>query len=166
MSGAQHYEHAGRIEGTISVDGEIYTLNGFGQRDHSWGVRDMRIPANWRWFSGQFKDKLCFNAIKVELLAFRASGGYIYHQGKAEALKGWSFKADFDNSGMGAKSVSLSLLTSSGKRFNVVGEILENIPVRVNTGRHISVVNEARTRFSWNSITGYGISEFMEQISS
>jgi hypothetical protein len=164
MSGAQHYEHAGRIEGTISVDGEIYTFNGFGQRDHSWGVRDMRVPANWRWFSGQFKDELCFNAIKVELLALRASGGYVYHQGKAEALKGWSFKADLDNSGLCAKSVSISLSTISGKQFDIIGEILENIPVRVNTGGYVSVVNESRTRFSWNGNTGYGISEFMEQI--
>lgn len=166
MSGAQHYEHAGRIEGTISVDGEIHTFNGFGQRDHSWGVRDMRVPTNWRWFSGQFKDDLCFNAIKVEVLAFRASGGYVYHQGKAEALKSWSFKADLDGSGLRAKNVSLSLFACSGKRFDVTGEILENIPVRVNTGGCISIVNEARTRFSWNHSTGYGISEFMEQISS
>ena len=166
MSGAQHYEHAGRIEGTISVDGEVYTFNGFGQRDHSWGVRDMRVPANWRWFSCQFGDELCFNAIKVEVLALRASGGYVYHQGKAEALKGWSFKADMYDSSLWAKSVSLSLVTSSGKRFDVIGEILENIPVRVNTDGYVSVVNEARTRFSWNHIIGYGISEFMEQISS
>jgi len=129
-------------------------------------VRDMRVPTNWRWFSGQFKDELCFNAIKVEVLALRASGGYIYHQGKAEALKGWSFEADLDESGLWAKSVSLSLFTSSGKRFDVTGEILENIPVIVNTGGYVIVVNESRTRFSWNQSIGYGISEFMEQISS
>jgi hypothetical protein len=34
----------------------------------------------------------------------------------------------------------------------------------VNTGRNASVVNEARMRFSWDGNTGFGISEFMEQL--
>lgn len=164
MSGAQHYEHAGRIEGRISIDGDEHSFDGFGQRDHSWGVRDMRVPTNWRWFSGQFGDELCFNAIKVEVLGFRASGGYIYHQGKVEALKDWSFQADLDDSKLWAKAVSLVLVASSGKRFDVTGTALANIPVTVNTGRNASVVNEARMRFSWDGNTGFGISEFMEQL--
>jgi len=165
MSGAQHYEHAGRIEGRITVDGEVHGFTGFGQRDHSWGVRDMRVPTNWRWFSGQFGDELCFNAIKVEVLGFRASGGYVCHQHKVEALKNWSLQADLDESKRWAKRVSLTLVAGSGKRFEVTGTALENIPVIENTGGYASIVNAARMRFSWDHKTGFGISEFMEQLS-
>jgi hypothetical protein len=164
MSGAQHYEHAGRVSGTISIDGTACKLSGYGQRDHSWGVRDMRVPGNWRWFSCQFEDTLCFNATEVKLLAFRVSGGYIYHEGRSEPLKDWSLEAHMDDSGLWARTFSLSLTASSGKRFQIEGSAMANIPVIVNTGGYVAVVNEARARFSWNGRTGYGISEFMGQL--
>jgi hypothetical protein len=164
MSGAQHYEHAGRISGTIKVDGETYDISGCGQRDHSWGVRDMRVPNVWRWFSCQFGDELCFNATEVKLLAFRVSGGYVYHEGNAEPIADWSLEADMDESGRWAKAVTLSLVSQSGKHFRIKGEAEANIPVIVNTGGYVSMVNEARARFKWNDKTAYGISEFMGQL--
>jgi hypothetical protein len=164
MSGAQHYEHAGRIEGRICIDGETRTVAGYGQRDHSWGVRDMRVPTNWRWFSGQLADELCFNAIAVEVLAFRATGGYVYCDGRAEALSTWSLEAERESPRGGPVRVSLVLASVSGRRFAIEGTPLANIPVLVNTGGYASVVNEAHTRFVWGDKTGYGVSEFMEQL--
>ncbi len=164
MSGAQHYEHAGRIEGRICVDGKEHAVDGFGQRDHSWGVRDMRVPASWRWFSGQLGEELCFNAIKVEVLGLRASGGYVYHEGRAEALADWSYEAETEKPLGGAKRVSLTLVGSSGQRFDLRGRALANIPVLVNTGGYTSVVNEAHTHFVWGDRSGRGVSEFMEQL--
>lgn len=164
MSGAQHYEQAGRITGRIVLDGEVHELDGLGQRDHSWGVRDMRVPANWRWFSGQLSDKLCFNATQVEVLGLRVSGGYVYDDGKAEALDGWSYTADLDDSGRWARHVTLNLRSVSGRDFTITGTALANIPVIVNTGGHVCIVNEARARFECGGLTGYGISEFMGQV--
>ena len=164
MSGAQHYEHAGNIKGKIVLDGIEHNLKGFGQRDHSWGVRDMLVLANWRWFSGQFGDELCFNAIKVEVLGFRASGGYVFHDGKPKALKDWKLRSNLDESGLWAKDVSLELVDSSGNKFNIEGCATANIPVVVNNEGYACVVNEARANFSWEGKTGYGISEFMEQL--
>jgi predicted secreted hydrolase len=77
---AQHYEQAGRISGTIRIDNEMFNFSGHGQRDHSWGVRDTRVPTHWRWFSCQFGEDLCLNATRVETLAFRSYGGYVYHR--------------------------------------------------------------------------------------
>ena len=164
MSGAQHYEHAGRIEGTVRIDGEAYDVKGFGQRDHSWGVRDMRVPANWRWFSGQFGDQLCFNAIKVEVLGLRASGGYVYHDGKVEALTGWSYDAESPAPRQGPRRLKLDLACGSGKRFALTGTALTDIPVIALTGGYASIVNEAHTRFVCGDKVGHGVSEFMEQL--
>jgi hypothetical protein len=164
MSGAQHYEHAGRIEGSIRLDGELTRVAGIGQRDHSWGVRDMRVPANWRWFSGQLGEELCFNAISVEVLGLRASGGYLYHRGKAEALRSWSHRAELEAPRRGPKRVSLELVGYSGRRFELEGTALANIPVIVHTGSSRSVVNEAHTLFTWGEKSGHGVSEFMEQL--
>jgi hypothetical protein len=164
MSGAQHYEHAGRVEGTIRVDGETHSLCGFGQRDHSWGVRDMRVPDKWRWFSCQFGDKFCFNATEVKLLALRASGGHVYHEGRSEPLEDWTLEADMDDEGRWAKRLTLNLTTHSGKRFRVEGTATANIPVIVNTGGYAAMVNESRARYEWEGMTAHGISEFMGQL--
>jgi hypothetical protein len=164
MSGAQHYEHAGWLEGSIRLDGELTRVAGFGQRDHSWGVRDMRVPTNWRWFSGQLGEELCFNAISVEVLGLRASGGYVYHRGRAEALRGWSYRAELEAPQRGPKRVWLELVGHSGQRFELEGTMLANIPVLVHTGTSESVVNEAHTLFAWGGKSGHGVSEFMEQL--
>jgi hypothetical protein len=164
MSGAQHYEHAGRVEGEVRIGGETHDLKGFGQRDHSWGVRDMRVPTNWRWFSGQFGNELCFNAIKVEVLGLRASGGYVYHDGTVEALASWSYEAEMAAPRQGPKRVSLTLVCGSGKRFELTGTALTNIPVIALTGGDAAVVNEAHTRFVCGERSGHGVSEFMEQL--
>lgn len=164
MSGAQHYEHAGRISGTVIVDGKVHELGGYGQRDHSWGVRDMRVPDKWRWFSCQFGDELCFNAIEVKLLAFRVSGGYVHHDGLSEPLDDWSFEAEMDSTDRWARKLSLLLITRSGKKFRIEGEAAANIPVIVNTGGYAAIVDEARTKFTWEGKTAYGISEFMGQL--
>lgn len=164
MSGAHHYEHAGRIRGRIAIDGVSHAVSGFGQRDHSWGVRDMRVPSSWRWFSCQVGDEFCFNATQVDLLGMRVSGGYVYHGGTAEALADWSYTAVRDAVSGGPSSVSLELVSRSGRRFDLTGTSLANIPVLVKTGGQMSVVHEAHTRFTWGEKTGYGVSEFMEQL--
>jgi len=165
MSGAQHYEHAGRIEGAMRIEGTAHAVHGFGQRDHSWGVRDMRVPTNWRWFSGQFGDELCFNATKVEVLALRASGGYVYHAGTVEALTDWSYEAERAALQGGPTRVALTLVCGSGRRFELTGTAATNIPVLALTGGSAAVVNEAHTQFTWGDKTGHGVSEFMEQLS-
>jgi hypothetical protein len=164
MSGAQHYEHAGRIEGEVRIDGQAYEVRGSGQRDHSWGVRDMRVPTNWRWFSGQFGDELCFNAIKVEVLGLRASGGYVYHDGMVEALTEWTYTAEGLALREGPKRVALDLACGSGKRFALTGTALSNIPVIALTGGRGAIVNETHTRFVYCDKVGRGVSEFMEQL--
>lgn len=42
-------EQAGRVRGTITVDGRSATFDTFCARDHSWGVRDWAQPQHWKW---------------------------------------------------------------------------------------------------------------------
>ena len=51
-----------------------------------------------------------------------------------------------------------------GAPITIEGTALANIPVVVNTGGRANIVNEAHTRFVWDGKTGYGVSEFMEQL--
>jgi hypothetical protein len=52
----RHFEQSGQVTGTIEFpDGSIYTFQGLGQRDKSWGIRNWHID---RWFHlmAQFDD--------------------------------------------------------------------------------------------------------------
>ena len=161
MGRAQHYEQAGRICGTIRIDEDVFDFSGHGQRDHSWGVRDMRVPTHWRWFSCQFGEDLCFNATRVETLAFRVYGGYVYNEGRSEMLRSWSYDVDWDTTRRWARRLRLDLETESGRRFEIQGEAMINVPINAPTEETVVVVNEACMRYRWQDRTTLGISEFM-----
>ncbi len=42
-------EQAGRVHGTIKVDGKAIAFDTFCARDHSWGTRDWGQPQHWKW---------------------------------------------------------------------------------------------------------------------
>lgn len=164
MGGASHYEQAGTIEGTISVDGGEHRFQGTGQRDHSWGVRDMRVINNWQWFSCQFGEDLAFNATRVEILGFQATGGHAYYKGVCHPLKKMELNVEYDSSRRWAKSVAIKLDIGLGAPLELKATAVTNLPVHVTTEGLSACVNEALARYEWNGRTSMGISEFMGQI--
>ena len=49
------YEIPCLVSGTVTIDGETFTVDGQGQRDHSWGVRDW-WAFGWCWCSMRLDD--------------------------------------------------------------------------------------------------------------
>ena len=58
------YEIPCRVAGEVLIGDRRITLDGWGQRDHSWGVRDWWADS-WTWFSGRLDDGERFHAVKV-----------------------------------------------------------------------------------------------------
>lgn len=58
---SDHYEQSGRVTGKLRIGGIERTLDGRGQRDHSWGPRDWSGVGDWIWLSGQFESGWCMN---------------------------------------------------------------------------------------------------------
>lgn len=164
MGGASHYEQAGHVSGTVTIDGKEHRFQGTGQRDHSWGVRDMRVINNWQWFSCQFGEDLAFNVTRVELLGFAAVGGHAYYQGECRPLKKMALNVDYDPSGRWAKQLTLKIDVGTGAPLELKATALHNLPVTVTTEGLSSCVNEALARFEWNGRSSTGISEFMGQV--
>jgi hypothetical protein len=57
------YEQACRVHGEVLLGAERVEVDGWGQRDHSWGVRDWWALA-WCWASGRLDDGTAFHALK------------------------------------------------------------------------------------------------------
>lgn len=51
-----HMFQSGWFDGTYTVDGRTRTVRWWGQRDHSWGVRDHRRCPLWIWLAIQLPD--------------------------------------------------------------------------------------------------------------
>ena len=165
MSRARHYEQAGALSGTLRVDNESVEFRGTGQRDHSWGVRDWKVPARWRWFVCQFEGNRGFNAVRVELFGMTAVGGYLWGPRGLEPVSQWKLENTFDATGRGGKDLRI-ICQVNGRTEVITGTVQVNIPLTMTDRGSTTVVNEGRAVFDWNGATGYGVSEFLEQVPS
>lgn len=163
MMKANHYEQSGTARGTLTLDGKATEISGFGQRDHSWGVRDMRAPANWRWLSCQFGDDLCFNATQVDVLGMRVQGGFVLYGGVTEALESWRYEAKRSSS-YWPDALEIVLTAKSGAQFALEAEVTTALPVIAPTEDDDVLVTAARARYRWGSRSADGMVEFMEQL--
>jgi hypothetical protein len=77
-----HYELTTRYEipclvaGIVTVDGEVLTIRGQGQRDHSWGVRDW-WSLSWCWSSARLDDGLRVHLADIRIPGFPVAFGYL-----------------------------------------------------------------------------------------
>lgn len=164
MMQAKHYEQAGQVRGTVTLDGKSCAFRGFGQRDHSWGVRDMRAPASWRWLSCQFGEDLCFNATQVDVLGMRVQGGFVVHDGVSEALRAWRYEATHTTSQLWPDSLGVVLTAKSGYQLALGAEVVTPLPVIASTKNDDVLVTAARAKYRWGDRTADGMVEFMEQL--
>ncbi|HEV3226141.1 MAG TPA: hypothetical protein VGZ52_04880 [Acidimicrobiales bacterium] len=69
------YEIPCTVHGTIDVGRERIDLDGFGQRDHSWGVRDW-WQFGWVWTSGRLNDDTRFHGSDIRIPQLDVGFGY------------------------------------------------------------------------------------------
>ena len=142
--------------------GAAHAIEGTGQRDHSYGVRDMRAPTSWRWISFQLGETFAVNATKVRVLALEAASGYAFDEGVAEPLRGFRTSADADEDGRWPASFTLEL-DRAKDTLAIDVRVLRQLPIFVDTDGHGSVVNEALAEFSFRGRRALGIVEAMSQ---
>ena len=72
------YEIPCLVSGTVTVDGETFTIDGQGQRDHSWGVRDW-WAFGWCWCSVRLEDgtRVHLADIRMGIPDFPVFFGYV-----------------------------------------------------------------------------------------
>ena len=80
---AHHYETSSRVTGTARLGAQTYTIDGFGHRDHSWGIRKWNgALAVHRWVSGVMGPDLAFGSITwLGPEGPLARGGYVVRDG-------------------------------------------------------------------------------------
>ncbi len=75
--GVTRYEVPCRVHGEVLVGQEVLHVDGWGQRDHSWGERDW-WSYGWCWTAGRLDDGTRFHGVDVRLGADQLYGtGYV-----------------------------------------------------------------------------------------
>ncbi len=159
--GTRHYEHSGSVEGTLSLGNESIYFSGFGERDHSWGIRDWHGCRRWTWFTAQFGQDLAFNCWYAVVEDKEVLRGSVYDGEKNFPVKDIGIQTVFEEDGKTQKSMSFELTDSIGRTFKIDAKALIVIPVlRVSPGR-TSLLNEAFSEFRCDTKRGFGVTEYL-----
>lgn len=88
-------EQAGRLKGTLTVDGKTYALDTTCARDHSWGTRNWDTPQHWKWLHAQAGSDTCVHFWKIEARGRTELRGYVLRDGVMAEVS--HVDVDFDN---------------------------------------------------------------------
>ncbi len=81
------YEIPCLVQGTVTIEGETFTVDGQGQRDHSWGVRDW-WAFGWCWNSMRLDDGTRTHAVDIRFDGLQAYFGYVQTPGRSSRTPG------------------------------------------------------------------------------
>jgi hypothetical protein len=158
------YEIPCRVTGSVTIAGEQVAVDGQGQRDHSWGVRDW-WAFTWCWFAGRLDDGTRVHGADIRIPGSRIPFGYVQRpDGDVVPVTGLDVTEE-----LGAEG----LPTSARARMEPVGldlavEPLEFAPLLlVATDGRVSRFPRAMARFTaLDGRTGTGWIEWNQPVAA
>jgi len=154
--GVTRYEVPCRVHGEVLVGAERIELDGLGQRDHSWGVRDW-WSYGWSWTAGWLDDGTRFHGVDVRLASDPLYGtGYVQDPaGAMRAVTSVDSSAELGAAGLpehGTWTVGDLAMTVEPVAFS---------PVLLTDGASVSRFPRAWCRFTAaDGRTGHGWTEW------
>jgi len=97
------YEIPCRVTGTVTIDGEELRLDGPGQRDHSWGVRDW-WSFGWCWSAGHLEDGTHLHMTEVRMDIGTFAPGYVQRGGELTPVHDGSITETVDADGFASQA--------------------------------------------------------------
>jgi hypothetical protein len=164
-----HYEQHMAVSGTIRVGDDEWVVNGFGLRDHSWGPRFWQAPWWYRWLTANFGKDFGF---VVSIIASRNGGrhygGMVLRDGKYEEIRNATIATEWDGPDQYHREIKATATTDEGT-YEITGKVLNLIPLRNRREtpegeKLVTRISEGMTEWSCNGMTGYGLSEYLDQI--
>ena len=163
-----HYEQHVGATGTIEVDGERFAVDGLGLRDKSWGARYWQAISWYRWLPMAFDEDF---AMMISLISRdgtdRNPGGMVLHGERYQQIREVAIDTDWDDDGY---QTGLTAVVSTDERtYEVRGTVTSLIPLRnrrtTPDGELLHTrITEGLTRFRCDAKTGWGLSEYLDQI--
>ncbi len=164
-----HYEQHMAVKGTIRVGDEQWSVNGFGLRDHSWGPRYWQAAWWYRWLTANFGSDFGF---VVSIIASRDGtrryAGMVLRDGAYEHITDAKITTGCEGADQYHGTLRVTATTTNAT-YEITGKVMNLIPLRnrrtTPEGEQlITRISEGMTEWSCEGRTGYGLSEYLDQI--
>lgn len=164
-----HYEQHVGVTGTLTLGEQTWELDAYGLRDHSWGPRTWQAPWWYRWLTANFgPDRGFVVSVIAARDGKRTVGGVLFEDGEYHLVR--DARIDTDWTGDPAEPQRVHIRAATRERELVVtGEVMNLVPLRNrrtnDAGEEmITRIAEGMTEWHWDGRTGYGLSEYLDQI--
>jgi hypothetical protein len=165
-----HYEQHTVVRGSIVVDDEELTIDGFGLRDKSWGPRYWQAISWYRWLPIMLGPDLAMMLSVIDAGPDRSprQSGMVLSGGEYHKLVAVDIDSEFDELG-NQTSMRCTARTERGEEYEVTGEVISLIPLRnrrtTPDGEQLTTrITEAMTRYRCGEYEGVGMSEYLDQV--
>ncbi len=164
-----HYEQHVGARGVIHVGDEEWAIDGYGLRDHSWGPRYWQAPWYYRWLTMNFGEDAGFvvSVITAQDGSERI-GGVALEDGEYHHINKAAIETDWVGDDLYHQEMRITASTAK-KDYEITGSVMNLIPLRnrrkTPEGEQlVTRISEGMTEWRWDGRTGYGLSEYLDQI--
>ncbi len=164
-----HYEQLVSASGEVRVGEEMWEVQGYGLRDHSWGPRYWQAPWYYRWLTANVDDGFGFMGSRIARRDGPGTrGGFVWEDGTLHLCDGFRISTVWDEQGYHAEIDAE--LTSHARTWRVHGTVARLIPLRnrrtdPDGNQLVTRISEGLTRWSLDDgRVGFGLSEYLDQI--
>ncbi|MFW9831845.1 MAG: hypothetical protein ACFFD8_08720 [Candidatus Thorarchaeota archaeon] len=161
----EHYEQGCFVEGVIRlIDGTEYTIDCYGHRDHSWGLRDYSAIDEWNWLAAQFS-WCTINIIKLHMGSKLETAGYLSSLVGNQRLTDIRFETQFESDEKTPQGFIVLFTDEHGKKWQLNSTKLQTMvypPRQSKRGRETKIY-EIVSQFTLREDpdVGYGIAEYL-----
>jgi hypothetical protein len=158
-----HYEQHVGARGRIACGADAWEIDGYGLRDHSWGPRSWQAPYWYRWLTCNAGPS---DGFMVSIIASRDGkvrrSGVVFENGGYTPIVDASLETEWTE---GFDQEELRCVARTPDReIEIRGTVRSFIPLRNRREGKVTRIGEGLTRYEWEGKTGYGLSEYLDQI--
>ena len=163
-----HYEQHVAAKGSFEVGGERWEIDGFGLRDKSWGPRYWQNISWYRWLPMNFGPDfgMMISIIGTEDGESRRSG-MVLRNGEYIMINDARIESEWDENWYQTKLRAWA--KTDEREYEVEGRVVSMIPLRNRRKSDdgtdlVTRITEGMTEYRCDGKTGYGMSEYLDQI--
>ena len=163
-----HYEQHVAATGRFEIGDEQWALDGYGLRDKSWGPRYWQNVLWYRWLPMNFGPDF---GMMISIIG-RQDGaplrsGMVLRDGAYAMITDARIESEWDENWY--QTHLRAWVKTDAREYEVAGKVISMIPLRNRRRRDdgtelVTRITEGMTEYTCDGKTGYGLSEYLDQI--
>lgn len=118
-----HYEQAGEVAGTVTLRQGKSDFQGYGFRDHSWGIRDWEAMKHYDLAWPIFGKDLLLNCMQITLLnGHTFPMGFVFDGNENLKISRQEMEVQLDEDDLTQKKVMIRITDEKGRDWEVTGK--------------------------------------------